>query len=98
MKEPKKAIKANKYLDEIAIWLEFALGELPKDYKDKIDYISEVLHDLSLDEKSKNRRLATKLKKEFEKEAKEHNKEIAEKAEKYDELVGKVQEVIDEEK
>ena len=96
MKEPKRAVKARKYLEEVNEWLAFAFGDLPSEYNEKLIFIRDVLHDLSLDDKVKNRKLATRLKKEWEKENKQHNQELAEKAEKYDELVGKVQEVIEE--
>lgn len=82
VKEPKKAKKALEYLDNLVTWLQFYIPQLPKDQKKEILYIAETLSDLTIDEKVKNFRLATKLKAKW----REQEKELVEKAEKYDQI------------
>jgi hypothetical protein len=70
VKEPKTAKKAIKYLEEIREWLECAFGNFDGEYKKKLKYVEETVLALSIDEKTRNRRVATKLKKRWEAEQK----------------------------
>jgi len=74
-KEPKRAKKAVKLLDELKDHLKFYMLDIPKDIKDNINYIREALTSLSVDDRVKMTILAKKIKQEMEDNANrtEHN-------------------------
>lgn len=74
MREPKRAKKAiNKLHNIVDTYLAFAYPEMPKELRDDLVFIEETLADLSIEQKVHDIRLATKLKKIWEKNDKLDN-------------------------